>query len=210
MAAPLPLPGSIMTDPTLAPKRPTDLRQRAHARLNRPGETEGVRLGAAAALGVLHELASSPATAADALAVLHELQVHQVELDLQAEELSNSRAELEAALARQLLLYEHSPAALFTIDRRTLLHETNRTGAVLLGVERDGLLGRPLEAFVTPAGARALDAMLERIAAGAHAEACTMELQAGGAAPRVVQVRVQPDPAGGRFLVAFMDMRGER
>jgi hypothetical protein len=36
---------------------------------------------------VLHALASSPQTAADALTLLHELQVHQVELDLQAQEL---------------------------------------------------------------------------------------------------------------------------
>lgn len=206
----LPLPASHMTDHPLAPTRPTDLRQRARARLNLPGDVDGVRVGASAALGVLHELASSPSTAADALAVLHELQVHQVELDLQAEELSNSRAELEAALARQLMLYEHSPAALYTIDRRTLLHELNLTGATLLGVDRDSLLGRPLDGFVTPAGARALHAIVKRIGDGGRAEACTMELQAGGAAPRVVQVRVDADPAGGRFLVAVMDVRGER
>lgn len=198
-----------MTDHPLAPTRPTDLRLRAHARLNRPGEAEGARLGASAALGVLHELASSPATASDALAVLHELQVHQVELELQAEELSSSRAELEAALARQLVLYERSPAALFTIDRRTLMHELNLTGATLLGVDRDSLLGRPLDSFVAPSGARALHTMLKRIADGGHGEACTMELKAG-AAPLVVQVRADADPAGGRFLVAVMDVRGER
>ena len=56
------------------------------------------------ALAVLHAMASSQDTAGDALALLHELQVHQVEVELQAEELRDSRTELEAALRRQTAL----------------------------------------------------------------------------------------------------------
>jgi hypothetical protein len=73
-----------------------DLRRRALAQLRVPAGSHEARLNSSAALGVLHELASSPSTAEAALALLHELQVHQVELDLQDEELRRSRAELEA------------------------------------------------------------------------------------------------------------------
>jgi hypothetical protein len=58
-------------------------------------------LDAGAAVRALYELASAPATAPNALALLHELQAHQVELDLQTEELHRMQAELEISLQRR-------------------------------------------------------------------------------------------------------------
>jgi hypothetical protein len=94
--------------PAIEPERLADLRSRAASRLTGLAATKGSTASAADALSVLHALASSPQTAADALTLLHELQVHQVELDLQAQELQESRAELESALRRQIELYDHS------------------------------------------------------------------------------------------------------
>ena len=122
-----------------------DLRLRALRHLTGPGGSDDTRLNGAAALGVLHDLAASPATAAAALTLLHELQVHQVELDLQTEELSRSRAELEMTLTRQVQLYDFAPAGCFTVDRNTALRELNLTAAGMLGCERNQLLGLPLD-----------------------------------------------------------------
>jgi hypothetical protein len=99
---------------------------------------------------VLHALASSPQTATDALTLLHELQVHQVELDLQAQELHESRAELESTLRRQIELYDHQPVGCFTVDSRCILHELNLTGADMLGVARDAAFGLPLTPSSVP------------------------------------------------------------
>lgn len=189
---------------------PVTLRVRALQRLAGRHETKDVAVSAAAALGVLHELASSPATAEDALTLLHELQVHQVELELQAEELRNSRAELEATLQRQVQLYDAAPVGYFTVDRRDVLHELNLPGAALLGSDRDKLLGRNLDAFLAAHSARALQAMLARIDAGSRAEAGALELAARDGASRVVQASVRADPAGGRYFVVLMDLRGYR
>lgn len=93
----------------------SSLRERASTRLHngaKPAQTSD----ASSALRVLFDLASSPATAHDALALLHELQVHQVELDLQNEELLASRAELEAAWQHQLQLNDALPCAHVTLD----------------------------------------------------------------------------------------------
>lgn len=119
------------------------LRRRAHERLTGEARPGVERMGAAAALGVLHELASSPVSAADALAVLHELQVHQVELALQDEDLQASVAELEAALTRQLQREEFAPVALFGVDQRLALVEGNLAGMQLLRCTREAALGRP-------------------------------------------------------------------
>ena len=44
--------------------------------------------------------------------LLHELQVHQVELELQNEELRNSRTQLEAAVSRYTDIYDFAPRGL--------------------------------------------------------------------------------------------------
>lgn len=141
-------------------ERLADLRRRASMRLaGVPAETRP--FAASSALAVLHDLACSPDTAADALALLHELQVHQVELDLQAEELRESRAELESMLRRQILLYDHLPVGCFTIDRRLVVHELNLRGAALLGVPRDEAYGQRLDRFLSSQGAQRLRALLD-------------------------------------------------
>lgn len=193
------------THPT---ESPVTLRVRALQHLSGPSATKDVAVSAAAALGVLHELASSPATAADALTLLHELQVHQVELELQAEELRNSRAELEVALQRQVQIYDAAPVGYFTVDRRGVLHELNLPGAALLGSDRDKLLGRGLDAFLAPHSARALQAMLARIDKGNRVEAGALELATRESASHVVQASVRADPAGARYFVVLMDLRG--
>jgi len=194
--------------PSIELERQTDLRSRAVSRLT--GRAEGARVSAVAALKVLHELASSQATVADAIALLHELQVHQVEMELQDEELRSSRAELEAALHRQTQVYDCAPVGLFTVDRGTVVSELNLTGARLLGFERDALLGRTLDSFLAPHSGRVLDAMLARVIEGSAAQACALELIAGGGAPHTVNASASADPAGERFLVAFIDLGGHK
>ncbi len=94
------------------PNRRDALRSRAVAHL----KGSEARLDGSPALRVLYDLASSPSTAPDALALLHELQVHQVEVDLQDEELRRSRAEMESSLNRQVQLYDYAPVGCFTLD----------------------------------------------------------------------------------------------
>src|ERR1035438_2766978 len=127
--------GSLMTTNSDNPNRGDDLRSRAVAHLKGPDAQ--ARADGSAALGVLYELASSPSTAPNALALLHELQVHQVEVDLQDEELRRSRLELETSLNRQVQLYDYAPVGYLTVDCNAVLRELNQTGATLLRFERD-------------------------------------------------------------------------
>lgn len=186
------------------PASPADLRARAVSRLT--GATpKQEHKGAPAAFGVLHELASSPSTAADALALLHELQVHQVELDLQAEELRGSCEELEAALHRQTQLYDCAPVGLLSVDAGGALHELNLTAAALLESERQALLGQPLQGFLAPDSARALQAMLTSVRDGRPGPVCTLHLLPRGGESQAVCATVNADPVGARFLVALMN-----
>lgn len=187
-------------------ERERDLRLRALAQLRGQHGSHDTRLDAAAALGVLHDLASSPSTAGAALTLLHELQVHQVELDLQAEELRRSRTELETTLARQVQLYDFAPIGYMTIDQRTVLQELNLTAASMLRFERDQLLGRTLDAFLEPRSARRLHATIERLNSGAAQEVLTVELVSADTEPRSVHASATRDPSSQHFLVALMNI----
>ena len=85
---------------------------------------------------------------AEAKRVLHDLQVHQIELELQNEELRQAQEALEASRARYFDLYDLAPVGYFTLDEEGLILEANLTGATLLGVARGALVKQPLSRFV--------------------------------------------------------------
>lgn len=185
------------------------LRSRAVAHLK--GSGAQAQADSMAALGVLYDLASSPSTASDALALLHELQVHQVEVDLQSEELRRSRAELELALDRQVQLYDFAPIAYFTVDVGAVLRELNLTGATLLGFDRDCLRGRSLDDFLIRESAAVLRAMLGRVTQGARSVSADLYLKgAQEGEVRFMHASAGRDPAGAHFLLGLIEPSAPR
>ncbi len=82
--------------------------------------------------------------------LVHELGTHQIEIEMQNEELRRAQAELESSRAGYADLYDFAPAGYFTFDRRGLIKEVNLAGAVMLGHERRFLLGKPVVSFIEP------------------------------------------------------------
>jgi PAS domain S-box-containing protein len=87
-------------------------------------------------------------SAADIQALIHNLQVHQIELELQNEELRRVQLDLQAARDRYADLYNFAPVGYFTLDGNGAIVEANLTGARLLNVARSALIGAPLARFV--------------------------------------------------------------
>ncbi len=86
----------------------------------------------------------------EARKVLHDLRVHQIELEMQNEELRRAQAELETSRARYFDLYDLAPVGYCTLNEQGLILEANLTAAGLLGVERSVLLKQPLTRFILP------------------------------------------------------------
>jgi len=84
----------------------------------------------------------------EARQVLHELRVHQIELEMQNEELRRAQAELEASRARYFDLYDLAPVGYFTVSEQGVILEANLTAAGLLGVARGALVKQPLTRFI--------------------------------------------------------------
>ncbi|MFZ2036663.1 MAG: ATP-binding protein [Dehalococcoidales bacterium] len=85
----------------------------------------------------------------DLASLAHELAVHQAELEIQNEELLQSRKEAEEARDRYLDLYDFAPVGYFTLDERNRIIEANLTGCKLLGTDRYTIKNKPFTRFVS-------------------------------------------------------------
>jgi signal transduction histidine kinase/CheY-like chemotaxis protein len=106
--------------------------------------------------------------------LLHELRVHQIELEMQNEELRVSRAEVEAGLKRFTDLYDFAPVGYLTLSPEGSIRELNLPAARVLGRERSRLIGGRLRSFVSQGTRLAFDAWLTNVFA--HQEKCTCEV----------------------------------
>jgi PAS domain-containing protein len=199
-----------MADHALEPARLTDLRSRAASRLAGAAATKGSPARMTDALSALHTLASSPKTASDALALLHELQVHQVELDLQAEELRESRADLESALRHQIELYDSQPVACFTIDLRLVVLELNQTAIEMLGIEREDAHRVGLDNFLPADSQCILKDRVSSVAEGAQSASCLVNLRPTNDPERLVRADIRAQPGTQRYFLVLTNVGDEQ
>jgi PAS domain S-box-containing protein len=85
-------------------------------------------------------------------ALVHELQVHQIELQMQCEELRRARQEAEEGRERYYQLYESAPGAYISLDPQLQIEQINAAGERLLGAHRTELVGKRLGAFIPEDG----------------------------------------------------------
>ena len=85
----------------------------------------------------------------DAKKLLHELKVHQVELEMQNEELRLAIETAEEALKKYTLLFDLAPVGFFTLELDGTISELNFTAAEMLDEKRFSLLGSNFKLFVS-------------------------------------------------------------
>lgn len=158
------------------------------------------------ALTVLYNLASDPVRAGDALKMLHELQVHQVELDVQHEQMERTRTELTTVLERYVALFDFAPVGYFTIDSDARIAEANHAGAALLVTEVEDLRGRLIESLVVPAGRPAVCGLLARVRTTGVKESCEASLQCSDGSRRISRIEASLSPRGDFVLLAMVEL----
>ena len=79
---------------------------------------------------------------------LHELRAHEIELEIQNEELRKAQTELEELKDRYLDLYDYAPVGYVTLNKRGFILEANYTAARILGIDGKDLIKKPFSRFV--------------------------------------------------------------
>lgn len=139
---------------------------------------------------------------ADIRRQLHELQVSQIELEMQHDamtELQRAKLQIEVGLARYTDLYDFAPISYFTLDKKGVLCEVNLTGARLLGLPRSSLVGRRLDAFISPDSQAAFHFFLAQVYAGDTRQPCELVLITADNKPVYVTLEANTDPTSQTF-----------
>jgi PAS domain S-box-containing protein len=79
---------------------------------------------------------------------IHELNVHQIELEIQNEELKKAHWDLEESRDKFIELYDFAPVGYFTLSDKAIIIEVNLTGASMLGIARCNLILNRFRRFV--------------------------------------------------------------
>jgi two-component system cell cycle sensor histidine kinase/response regulator CckA len=133
-------------------------------------------------------------------ALLHELQVHQVELEMQNDELRKAQLELQESRDRYYELYDLAPVGYLTLDPTGKVLEANLTATMLLGVDRDQLLGNRLSRFMTSADGDIFHHYRKRVFSSPRRQACDLKIDSsdGRSFPAHLEAISVSDPEGHR------------
>jgi len=111
--------------------------------------------------------------------LIHELQVHHIELEMQAEELRRAYLALEESRDRYIDLYDFAPVGYLTLTDKGFVSEANLTGALLLGIERKNLIKNRFSRLVAESDRDAWHRYFMGLLGTTEKQACTLTLTRG-------------------------------
>ena len=107
----------------------------------------------------------------------HELQVHQIELQMQNEELQTAYIALEESRDQYFELYEFAPVSYISLSKDTLISKINLTACTTLGIERAKLINRRFSKFIAPNDLDKWHHLFTRMMSSQHLEKKSFDLE---------------------------------
>ncbi|HXT41696.1 MAG TPA: ATP-binding protein [Candidatus Angelobacter sp.] len=147
-----------------------------------------------------------PQTGADLRRLQHELEVHQIELEMQNEELQAARAEIASALERYTDLFDFALVGYFDLAADQTIQLANLTGAKLFGLERGSLTGRRFELFVAKTDRPVFGSLFKKIFATGAKQTCELALVKEDRSALTVRLEATRAPNGRECRVVLMDI----
>ena len=142
--------------------------------------------------------------------LIHELQVHQIELEMQNDELRRIQGELEKTRDRYSELYDFSPSGYLSLSEKGLVLEANLTCATLLGSERSLLIRKPFSRFIAKDTQDDYYFLLRNLLETKAPQTCELKLKREGSEPVPVRLDciVKKESADGalNILVAITNI----
>lgn len=120
--------------------------------------------------------------------LVHELQVHQIELEMQNEELRETQLALAQSRDRLNDLYDFAPVGYLTLDSEGRIREANLTAAGMLGVERRALSGRKFTSFISRQSQDVFLVHCRDVFGNERSAGCEISLRTSGDSGRIVRL----------------------
>ena len=154
-------------------------------------------------------------TESDVLKLIHEVEVHQIELELQQEEImwAEQHAIEEAGkivAGEYIELYNLTQSGYFSLSDEGVIIELNLSGANMLGRERSQLINSSFGFFVSDDTKPGFNFFLDKVFANKVKESCEVTLQTGSGLPIYAALTGIVSENGLHCLVAVNDITGIR
>lgn len=135
---------------------------------------------------VAAKLQQSDEIPADIKKLVHELQVHQLELEMQNDELFRTQLELETERNKYSDLYNNAPAGYCTLNKNAVIQEINLTGVKLLGKDKRELINRKFEKFIDPESQDTFYFHKQNVLNNTEIQSCELKMKAQNGNPYYV------------------------
>ncbi len=139
---------------------------------------------------------------ADLLKLIHELKVHQIELEMQNEELISAKNLANNAIK----LYDLAPSGYFTLSAEGDILNLNQCGSQMLGKDRSRLISSRFGFFITKDTKPIYNLFLDKVFKSNVKEICEVTLSAGDNRPMYVQLTGKTSDDGTQCIVAVEDI----
>ncbi len=116
----------------------------------------------------------------DNLKLIHELEVHQIELEMQNEEISLARSAEQDIAEKYIALYEYAPAGFYRLSKTGTILESNRYGSQMLDKEQSQLKNSQFGFFITDDSKPVFNLFLEQVFTSRGKESCELTLVNSG------------------------------
>ena len=153
-----------------------------------------------------HTKNAQPDIEVDVKKLMHELQVHQIELEMQNEELREAYEKAETALKKYTMLYDLAPIGYFTLDSEGCINDLNFTGADLLGERRFSLTNVNFKLFVAQESLIRFDEFFKKVFKSNSKETCEVKLGNDKVPPFVVYIEAIVTGEERKCLLSVLDI----
>jgi PAS domain S-box-containing protein len=153
---------------------------------------------------------SPPQTEADLRCLQQELEIHQVELEIQNEQLFAAHAETEAGLERYSDLYDFAPVGYFNLDAGGIIRLANLTGAKLVNRERSRLVGQHFDRVIAEPDRPAFQNFFRQVFAPQAGQSCEVRLLGKKESLQTMRLEATLSPEGRECRMVMWDITERR
>ncbi|BDZ66948.1 sensor histidine kinase [Methanobacterium ferruginis] len=132
--------------------------------------------------------------------LIHELEVHQIELEIQNENLIKTQILLEESRRDYVELYDFAPVGYFTFDKNWIIKRVNLTGFTILGIPRKFLINTAFVRYIDPSYRKIFYEHCQEVKESHEKNHCELELLSKEKSPFFASLdSIMVSDKGGKF-----------